>query len=42
MGYEWQLEEFHNRSVIKCELKYEYVDMTQDGERSKTLFRIFQ
>ena len=39
---EWQLEEFQNRSGIKCELKYDDVDMTQDGERSTTLFRIFQ
>lgn len=39
---EWQLDDFQARTEIKCEFKYDDIDMTHDSERSTTLFRIFQ
>ena len=39
---EWQLEEFQSSTEIKYKFKYDDIDMTNDVERSTTLFRIFQ
>ena len=39
---EWQVEEFKNRTGIKCEVSLEPEDIILDRERSTTIFRILQ
>ncbi|MFQ6103281.1 MAG: PAS domain S-box protein [Candidatus Glassbacteria bacterium] len=39
---EWQAEEFKKRTGIKCSLIIEPQEFVLDGERSTTVFRIFQ